>query len=345
MKAAAETLNDKHLRRWGIPLIVLMALIGLMPFFFPGRWDLFFIYFPAGLLYTSLTWEICRWILIQVRLQLPGVANTRRRIFRSTLLFILIAGLGQLMLNAFFHLSGLTPPGLAASNFWALWLINLAAALFFVLLNSSIYEAMYFFGQYKSLIQKAEQLKKQQARQRLDALKSRVNPHFLFNSLTTLSALIAENPPQAERFVNELSKVYRYLLRAGREEKVTLADELQFADSYVFLLQNRFENGVFSVEKTWSEEKYSSNSESMLPALGFQNALDYLVRTQNTPLHIKIDLTKAEVQLRCRHQPKMRSFNKIENDWQPLQNQGASRLERAGELLISITLSPPNDAR
>ncbi|MDX1913784.1 MAG: hypothetical protein SFV22_19970, partial [Saprospiraceae bacterium] len=84
MKATAETLNDKHLRRWGIPLVVLMTLIGSMPFFFPGRWDLFFIYFLAGLVYGSLTWEMCRWIIIQVRLYFPGVVNTRRRIVTTT---------------------------------------------------------------------------------------------------------------------------------------------------------------------------------------------------------------------------------------------------------------------
>lgn len=113
---------------------------------------------------------------------------------------------------------------------------------------SSIYEAIYFFDQYKIARQKAEQLQTNQAQQKLDALKSRVNPHFLFNSLTTLSALIGEDPRRAEQFVDELSKVYRYLLRAGRQPLATLAEELQFAQSYSFLLKNRFEAGAFTVQ-------------------------------------------------------------------------------------------------
>jgi len=91
----------------------------------------------------------------------------------------------------------------------------------------------FIFSQYKLAIQKAELLKRQQAQKKLDALKSRVNPHFLFNSLTTPSALISEDTRLAEQFVDELSKVYRYLQRAGRQPEASLNDEPQFAKSYV----------------------------------------------------------------------------------------------------------------
>ncbi|MDX1913878.1 MAG: histidine kinase, partial [Saprospiraceae bacterium] len=239
-----------------------------------------------------------------------------------------------------YNYNHIIPPGLAGKSLWSVWLISFSGPLFFVLLNNSVYEAMYFFGQYKSLIQIAEQLKKQQARKQLDALKSRVNPHFLFNSLTTLSALIAEDAPRAERFVDELSKVYRYLLRAGREEKVTLIEELQFADSYVFLLQNRFEDGAFSLDKSGIDGIPFPGKEKCLPVLSFQNALDFLVRTQHVPLHIRLSVHENELIFQCRHQPKSLAFDAAGNDWLPLQNQGASRLESTGNLLISIPLVP-----
>ncbi len=184
---------------------------------------------------------------------------------------------------------------MANKSFFEWWLLNMPNILFFVLLLSSVYEAIYFLSQYKMAIQKAEQLKKQQAQQKLDALKTRVNPHFLFNSLTTLSALIGEDAPRAEQFVDELSKVYRYLLRAGRQPTATLGEELQFAESYAFLLKNRFEAGAFSLSISQAVI-YKSPPDSKaaldqpIPALTFQNALEYLVRTQNAPLHIQVDM-------------------------------------------------------
>jgi len=70
-------------------------------------------------------------------------------------------------------------------------------------------------------------------------LKSQINPHFLFNSLNSLSSLINEDEQEAEVFLDEMSKVYRYLLRSNDEELVTLQTELDFIRSYFYLLKTR----------------------------------------------------------------------------------------------------------
>jgi hypothetical protein len=343
MQAAAETLNDRHLRLWGIPLIVVMTLVGSMPYFFPGRWDLFWIYLATGLAYGGLTWEVCRWIIIRLRRRWPGVAHTRRRIILSTLSCTLVAAGTQLAMALVYQYGGIIPPGLAGKSLWSVWLLSFSGPLFFVLLNNSVYEAMYFFGEYKSLLQKTEQFKKQQALRQFEALKNRVNPHFLFNSLTTLSALIAEDAPRAERFVDELSKVYRYLLRAGRQENTTLTEEVQFADSYAFLLQNRFEEGTFSLKKSWEGRGDMPCAHCLLPTLSVQNALDYLLRTRHTPLHITMEIAQNRVHIHCRSQRKTLSFDASENDWQPLQNRGATQQERENEIIISIPFTEVPD--
>lgn len=79
---------------------------------------------------------------------------------------------------------------------------------------------------------------------RLDSLKARINPHFLFNSLSTLSSLVAEDPKQAERFIEELASVYRYLLRTNDQPLTTLSDELDFIRAYFHLLQMRFGRSI-----------------------------------------------------------------------------------------------------
>lgn len=78
----------------------------------------------------------------------------------------------------------------------------------------------------------------------LRALQAQVNPHFLFNSLNSLSALIDDEPERASQFVNELSVVYRYLLKANEESLTTLWQELAFIQAYYHLLKTRYGDGL-----------------------------------------------------------------------------------------------------
>ena len=350
-----DSLNDKYLRLFGIPISVVILLLAQMPFFYPGRWDLFWKYAVIGIVFTGLMWEISRLVLIRVRRRFPDLSQTRQRIGWMFLLFVLQLGIGQaLIVKATFAL-GLAK--IATLPFFKIWLINFAWSLFFIVVISSTYEAIYFFSQYKLAVQKAEHLKKQQVQQQLETLKNRVNPHFLFNSLTTLSALIGEDAAQAEQFVDELSKVYRYLLRAGRQPAASLGDELQFADSYAFLLKTRFEAGSFSMDtdrcrtarnlsQSDKDPKPISDTallDRQLPVLSLQNALDYLVRTQNAPLHIRIDPNGQYLRIVCQNQPKSLSFDVSNNDWLQLENNGATQETQSGKLtiLIPFTSNPP----
>ena len=78
----------------------------------------------------------------------------------------------------------------------------------------------------------------------LEGLKDQVNPHFLFNSLNSLSSLISEDPEKAEKFLDEMSKVYRYLLRTNEEGLTTLESEMQFIQSYFHMLKTRYGDGL-----------------------------------------------------------------------------------------------------
>ena len=107
-----------------------------------------------------------------------------------------------------------------------------------------IYELFYHFAKLKYIENEKEQLEKQKLQAELQQLKGIVNPHFLFNNLNSLSALISENPPKAEVFLDELTKVFRYLLRNNNTELVTVAQELQLLQSYFQLLHMRFGDGI-----------------------------------------------------------------------------------------------------
>ena len=122
---------------------------------------------------------------------------------------------------------------------------------------------------------------------KFETLKSQIDPHFLFNSLNVLTSLISENPKQAEKFTTKLSKVYRYVLEQRNKELVPIQEELQFAKTYMELLQMRFEEAV---KFTIPEEV--SNSELKIVPLSLQllleNAVKHNVVSALKPLEISI---------------------------------------------------------
>lgn len=106
------------------------------------------------------------------------------------------------------------------------------------------FHAFYFYKYLQqSKIKEQEYLAKSNQAQ-LDALKTQLDPHFLFNSLNVLSALIDEKPDKAQQFTIKLANIYRYVLDSRMKDLTDLADELKFADNYVQLLKMRFENSV-----------------------------------------------------------------------------------------------------
>ncbi|MGB1042567.1 MAG: 2TM domain-containing protein [Tenacibaculum sp.] len=122
---------------------------------------------------------------------------------------------------------------------------------------------------------------------KFETLKSQLDPHFLFNSLNVLTSLIGENPNQAERFTTKLSKVYRYVLEQRNKELIPLEEELQFARTYMELLQMRFEDAVKFTIPT-----QVSNSDLKIVPLSLQllleNAVKHNVVSSTKPLEIII---------------------------------------------------------
>src|SRR5436190_611814 len=90
----------------------------------------------------------------------------------------------------------------------------------------AIYESIYFMNELRKSVEETENLKRESLSAQLNALRTQVNPHFLFNNLNTLCSLIPENPTHAVNFVQELSKVYRHILEVKDEKSILLKDEL-----------------------------------------------------------------------------------------------------------------------
>lgn len=119
-------------------------------------------------------------------------------------------------------------------------LIIMISVLFIV----HVYETVFLVKQSESEMLKNEQLQRARVEAELEALKNQIDPHFIFNSLNTLSHLIEEQPLKAKWFNDNLADVYRYILQNKGRELVLLREEMGFMYDYFSLLTIRFENAV-----------------------------------------------------------------------------------------------------
>ena len=141
--------------------------------------------------------------------------------------------------------------------------------------------------QVYQLKEKAQALEKEKAQINYETLKQQLNPHFLFNSLTSLNSLINADPKAASEFLGSLSKTYRYILKNRDTETVTLADEIRFAENYVKLQQTRFEKG-FDVHINVPEEYHHRKIVPVTLQNLIENAIKHNIIDEESPLVVNI---------------------------------------------------------
>ncbi|GAA4455122.1 histidine kinase [Nibrella saemangeumensis] len=159
-----------------------------------------------------------------------------------------------------------------------------------VLLVTAIYESVNLFEQWQRTLTQTEQFRKANLESQFESLKQQINPHFLFNSLNTLSQLVEESPNQATAYLDEMSSVYRYLLRANEQHLTTLKTELDFARSYFYLLGIRHGQAIQLVEAV--DPLYYDH---LIPPLTLQllleNAVKHNIILPEQPLVIELRTT------------------------------------------------------
>lgn len=136
-----------------------------------------------------------------------------------------------------------------------------------------------------------------------ESLKNQLDPHFLFNSLNVLSALIEENPKKAQEFTISLSNIYRYVLEQKNKTLVSVEEELDFARLYVSLLQMRFENSLivnFPKKKSVSDLQMIPLSLQLL----LENAIKHNVISHQKPLIIDIFFQDNKLVVKNNYQKK-----------------------------------------
>ena len=278
--------NDGPLILFTIPVLSF-----IVPFVFSGcrfnkapyfTWNIYLI----TMVVTIALWAGDRLIMIWSRGKYPLFKDVRKRLIHQSVSMFLFTVIGDnlfgWLLNDIVFKTG------NGGYFTADKLINSnSAAIFCTIMIIAIYESIYFMNELKKSVEEKETLKRESLKAQLNALKTQVNPHFLFNNLNTLTALIPDTPKQAIEFVQQLSKVYRHILEVQDEKSIPLQDELDVLRAYGFLLKTRFGDNL-DIDIDVPEEKLQQRIVPLSLQLLMENAIKHNIVSAAKPLKISV---------------------------------------------------------
>ncbi len=255
--------------------------------FFHG-WQRFLWTMLITMAMVLVLYTLCSMITVVLSNHFPLYSQTFKRIGIAIVCYVIITIIGITIL--FFGYDYIRVMGLSVKMTHYPWMV--VVGITGNLLSTSFNEGASFYEKWRKLVDEADQLKKENLQSQLEGLKGQVNPHFLFNSLNSLSSLISDEPEKAEKFLDELSKVYRYLLRTNEDGLTSLDREMQFIYSYFHLLKTRYGDGLEMEVRI--NERYLVY---MLPPLTLQilveNAVKHNMILKDQPLKILIMTTNS----------------------------------------------------
>ncbi len=278
-------LRDKGIRLIGIPFFGI-AIPNITGLFGPLNWHMFYywISYLYFILLAALIWQGNRYLLFRTRQRLTWFD---RPIEKIVLLIVnnvfYTAPLTFGMLWLWYRLVGLPVEWEIVET---VMLINVICVLFV----THVYETVFLLKERETEQLQNEQLQRARAEAELTALKNQIDPHFMFNSLNTLSYLIRSDPAKALVFTENLAEVYRYILSQKERTLVLLEDELEFTGRYIDLLKLRFGRSLIINN---GFDKVSSRDYLIPPTsvfVAFENAVKHNELSESSPLSIELAL-------------------------------------------------------
>lgn len=172
--------------------------------------------------------------------------------------------------------------------------IGLAIFIIMIFLFNFAFYSYYFFRNWQESVEdkaglevRAAELEREKFNLQYHQLKNQVNPHYLFNTLTSLDGLIQTNPALASEFVRHMSKVYRYVLQHKENEVVNIEEELEFIGHYIELLHIRYGSGL-SIHHTLSAAAMDKGIVMVTLQMLIDNAIKHNIVQASSPLKIII---------------------------------------------------------
>ncbi|MDD4799741.1 MAG: histidine kinase [Proteiniphilum sp.] len=187
--------------------------------------------------------------------------------------------------------------------------LNYVKDLIILIISFLFTMLIYFINQSQEKVTENQYLVYENLQNRYNALKNQTDPHFLFNSLNTLNGLIGYDDQRARDYVEQLSCVFRYTMQ--NREVSRLSDELEFAESYIYLMKIRYNDGL-DVQIRMDDEK---KGYYMIPSglqLLIENAIKHNVVSRRSPLHIVIE-TLSDDKLRVENNLQIKTGERQSN--------------------------------
>ncbi|MEP6927703.1 MAG: histidine kinase [Ginsengibacter sp.] len=292
-------IKDKYLRLLSIPFL------GIMIPFFSGIIT-YNIYTIAELLAINLyyillsycIWSGASWIHRKIRSAFKTFRNPIVKVFSVSL----IGGLFGAAISGIFAIAWYK---ISKENFsWSPVFKCIAFSSLAVVLFTLLYEILFLSNQRNLYTKIVDQLDWERSKAEMSVLKNELEPHFIFNSLNTLSYLILNDPETAHTFNSKLATVYKYFLINKDRELITLQAEIEFIENYFFVLQVRHDNKLHLITEI---DNHHEGTVMILPyalQILVENAIKHNEFTDADPLNIRVVLNGEYIQIKNNKKPK-----------------------------------------
>lgn len=270
-------------------IVAFAALTAMLRLYLMPEWGWW--HFPLFLyqcVVFSLFWQLIAYINKRLNKLYPFERGPLTRMFLQNIITVLSV-VPWLILA--FTLARNNFPHFATKELQAVMVLMFFVVLF--MFNFAFFSLEFFANWQVTVKDKAElevqaaQLEQEKSQLQYHQLKNQVNPHYLFNMLSSLDGLVHTNPDLASDFIRHMSKVYRYVLAHKESEVVCVEDELEFIGHYIELLQIRYGNGL-SIHTTISNDAKEKGIVMITLQMMIDNALKHNIVQDAAPLKIII---------------------------------------------------------
>ncbi|MGE0772610.1 MAG: sensor histidine kinase [Cyclobacteriaceae bacterium] len=338
-------MNDSKFRLIGIPFfgIIIPNVAGLF-----GDLSITSFMYWFGYLYfiilAALIWQGNRYLLFRTRQRFTWFDRPIEKLI-------------LLLLNNVFYTAPLTIAWLCMwyvfagfpKTDWSVIQVVVLINVICVLFVTHIYETVFLVKEKANETIKNEQLQRAKAEAELSALKNQIDPHFMFNSLNTLSYLIKADANKANQFTENLAEVYRYILLQRDQSLVLLEDELDFTHKYTELLHLRFGKALI-IQKRFNgtaEKDYLIPPTSVFVA--FENAVKHNEISERQPLHVEVDVRDGNLQIintvqqrKNRQHSSRIGLKNLDERFKIITGSGISAVRENGKFIVNLPLVPLN---
>ncbi|MFW5757218.1 MAG: sensor histidine kinase [Bacteroidota bacterium] len=281
-KKSARILHDKYVLLLGIPTVSLAMYL-----LFGKNMDVFFssnvfIILLHNILMTFLIWMGVRKIVIVLWEKFPWEKHPLKHLFWEIGLVAFYVMLISLLNYGFLIITESVD-----LIFHGSFLMSLSIALIVTYFITSVHEAWFFYTQWNISRLKEKTLEKENLQSQYETLKSQINPHFLFNTLNTITNLIEEEPEMAVRYVNKTADFLRTVLNLKDKQVIRVEEEIDLIKDFYDLQLQRFADNL-KLHINIKKENLSQKIPPLALQMLFENALKHNVISSENPLIITI---------------------------------------------------------